>query len=152
MTYQVHDTQIRAILGDSLHDRARRSAQTLCDDLAALAASLERYTADVQEALTDLAARTAPGGRPSTLAQAIAGRFVDEVVAGPAARIATVVRGIRLCGVVLCAVESRDMGRCRCLSALARSVLDPVADEEVQRLLEHGFEPFLEGTAAAVSD
>lgn len=149
-TYQAQNAQLRAILGNALHTRARKSGRGLCDELAALAASLEKSTAEVQELLTDVAARTASGARPSALARAVAGRFVGEVAAGPAAQAATVVRGIRLCGVVLCVVEPRDLKRCRCLTALAGSVRNSAAEDSVQRLLEHGLEPFLRGATAPV--
>ena len=120
----------------------------MCDDLAALAAAMEGAVSDAQDAMT--AAIT--GTRASMLAREVAGRFVEQVTAAPADQVATVVRGIRICGVVLCGVGGRGMDRCRCLSALTASiradVADAAVDAAVQRVLQRGLEPFLPAAEA----
>lgn len=119
----------------------------MCDDLAALATALEKAAAEVQAAIADAIVGTGA----SVLAREIAGRFVEQVAAGPADQVTTIVRGIRVCGVVLCAVGGRDLERCLCRRVLVASVCADVADAAVEagveHALRHGLEPFLQASA-----
>lgn len=128
-----------AALGPTLHRQAL-SAPGVCDDLARIANALSRAKAKAEHEVARVIAPLIPLLRQPRISELVAKQFAKQLIAPAASHVAAMVHALRGYGVLICVLDGRDLGRCRCLWPLARHEIEQKIKNDVRLVVRHGLD------------